>query len=86
MKVIAKPIDVLAYFYKGKCPMPIRFRILEQDENNVISIDKIITTDKEKIAGNFMYVYRCNCTINGLLKEIELKYDIEKCSWILYKA
>jgi len=46
---------------------PIRFRIANDDESiSVIKIDKVITVDKEKLAGNNMFVYKCQSVIKGI--------------------
>lgn len=86
MKVVAKPIDMLAWFDKGGVPRPIRFRVTDENKcNNVIKIDRVITMDKEKLAGNEMLVYRCESSIDGIEKVYELKFEIKSCKWMLFK-
>lgn len=85
MKIVAKSIDVIASFIKDKKPIPIRFRLIEDEKNIVINVDKIISIDKEKLAGQNIYVYKCQSVIDNIQKPYELKYDIEKCKWILFK-
>lgn len=86
MKVLAKPIDVVAWFTKEGTPRPVRFRITNEEENEtVVKVDKILHVDREKLAGNHMLVYRCQGTINGVERVYELKYELLTCKWILFK-
>ncbi len=86
MKVVAKPIDMLAWFDKGGTLTPIRFRMTGEDKcNHIIKIDRVITMGKEKLAGNDMLVYRCESNIEGTEKIYELKFEIKTCKWMLFK-
>lgn len=60
MKAVAALIDMLAWVgYKGTV-RPIRFRY----ENRVIRIDKVVTQEVNKFAGNNMFVFTCQGRIN----------------------
>ncbi|MDR3594325.1 hypothetical protein [Clostridium sp.] len=85
MKVVSKKIEMVAYFKKDGRINPIRFRIEEENKYQVIKIEKIISIDLEKLCGNKMWVFTCSAVIGNIEKIFELKYDIEMCSWILYK-
>lgn len=85
MKVVSKPIEVVAYFNKDGKINPIKFRVIEDDKCQVIKIGKIISTDLEKLCGNKMWVFTCTAIIDGIEKIFEIKYDIENCKWILFK-
>jgi hypothetical protein len=86
MKTLAKPIDVVAWFTKEGEPRPIRFRVTnEEDSVTVIKVDKILHTDREKLAGNPMLVFRCQGGVNGVEKVYELKYELLTCKWMLFK-
>lgn len=84
MKVVAKEIEMIAHFVSGKIN-PIKFRIEEDNKLKVIKIGKIISIDKERLCGNIMNVYTCSAEVDGIEKLMEIKYDIEKCLWILFK-
>ena len=84
MKVIAKKIEMIAYFKEDGSVIPIKFKI-EEEVPQVIKINKIVSTTKEKFCGNKMLVFTCISIINSSEKILEIKYDIEKCNWILYK-
>lgn len=86
MKLIAKPIEMIAWFAQDGTIHPIRFRILNDQETlQVIKVDKIISIHKEKKAGNPVNIYKCQSAINGVHKIFELKYELNTCSWILFK-
>lgn len=85
MKVVARPIDVVAWFDKDGSLHPVRFRILKEEMNKVIKIDRVISKEKEKLAGNDMIVYSCQSVVNGTYLRYELKYELKSCKWILFK-
>ncbi|BCZ47233.1 hypothetical protein psyc5s11_33000 [Clostridium gelidum] len=85
MKVVAKKIEMIAYFKKDGKITPIKFRIEEEDKCQVIKIGKIISTDLEKLCGNKMWVFTCSAVVDGVEKIFELKYDFEGCRWVLFK-
>ena len=85
MKVVAKKIEMIAYFKEDGAINPIRFRIEEENKCEVIKINKVMKIDMEKFCGNKMYVFTCSAVINNMERVFEIKYDVEKCSWILYK-
>lgn len=84
MKVIAKKIEMIAYFKEDGSIIPIKFKI-EEEIPQVIKINKILNTTMERFCGNKMLIFTCTSIINNLEKVLEIKYDVEKCNWILYK-
>jgi hypothetical protein len=86
MKVVAKPIQMVAWFNEKGNLTPVRFKLCDEDGvNSVIKIDKIIFMDKEKLAGNQMFIYRCQSIFNGIDKIYEIKYELSTCKWMLFK-
>ena len=86
MKIIAKPIEVVSWTDTKGNINPVRFKIVNNDESiSVVKIDKVITIDKEKLAGNNMLVYKCQSVVNGADKLYEIKYELSTCRWILFK-
>lgn len=85
MKVVSKPIEMIAYFKNDGKINPIKFRLIESDKCQVVRIGNIISTDLEKLCGNKMLIFTCSAIIENVEKIFELKYDIEKCKWILFK-
>ncbi|MBX4266518.1 hypothetical protein [Clostridium estertheticum] len=86
MKVIAKPVEMVLWTDINGKMNPIRFKIANEDESiSVIKIDKVLTIDREKLAGNNMLVYKCQSTIKGAERLYELKYEFSSCKWMLWK-
>lgn len=86
MRIVAKPIDMVAWFTKEGEPRPVRFRVTNEEESEmVIKVDKILYREIEKFAGNPMLVFRCQGEINGVEKVYELRYELLTCKWVLFK-
>lgn len=86
MKVVAKPIEMVAWFEDGGRVNPVRFRIKGEEEIlRVIKINKVLKRETEKLAGNLMQIFTCTSVINGRETIFELKYEISTCKWILFK-
>ena len=86
MKIYALPIEVVSYTDNKGFINPIRFRVQLDDESvQVIKVDKIITKQTEKLAGNVMLVYKCQSLIDNAIKLFELKYELATCKWMLFK-
>jgi len=86
MKILARPVDMVCWFEKTGIPHPVRFKITSEDESEtVIKVDRVLTLDKEKLAGNEMLVFRCQSIINKTQRLFELKYELRTCKWFLFK-
>lgn len=86
MKVVGKPIEMVAWFENGGKVNPIKFRIEnEEDIISIVKINKVIKRENEKLAGNPMKLFTCTGIINGVEKIFELKYEVNTCRWILFK-
>lgn len=86
MKVVAKAIKMIAFFEDQGQMTPIRFRIEEDGQEAVtIKVDQICSVNLEKLAGNKMYVFKCQSVIDGIERPYELKYDLATCRWMLFK-
>lgn len=86
MKVLAKPIEMIAWFdFKGVIH-PIKFRIIGEDgAYQVISIKRVQARKKEKLAGNVMQVFLCQGVVNDQEVLFELKFEKDTDRWTLFK-
>lgn len=84
MKILSKPIKMIAWFNDNGNINPIKFQI-QEDGNRVVKIDRVIKKEQEKLAGNIMEKFTCVSNINGAEKIYEVKYDSKSYKWILYK-
>jgi len=86
MKVVKMPIEMIAWFTQEGIPHPIKFRLKNDDESwIVVKVNRIISRDIEKLAGNKMIVFTCQSIIKGVEKIYEVKYEVESCKWMLFK-
>jgi len=87
MRILMQPIEMIAWFTIEGIPNPIRYKLTSDDASSiVVKIDRIVTRSEEKLAGNRMFIFRCQSEVDGLLKLFELKYELSTCKWYLYKA
>ena len=86
MKILAKPIKMIAAFDEKGTPIPLRFKIEEDGVWRIIKIDKIISTEAVRPAGMDALIFRCQSEIRGVLKQYELVYRIKLHQWELYKG
>lgn len=84
MKVVAKPISMVAWFEPNGALHPVRFKITEE-EDMVIKVDRILSKETEKFAGNPRIVFNCQSIINGCERLYQIKYEVNTCKWILFK-
>jgi len=82
--VIAKPIQMIAWFNKEGSINPIRFKV-EEDGEKVIKVDRVLKSEQERLAGSIMEKFTCTSIINGVEKIFEVKYDSKSYKWILFK-
>lgn len=86
MKVLMMPVEMIAWFTVDGVPNPIRYKMRnEEKEDMTVNVGKIILRQEEKLAGNRMFIYRCQSIIDGIEKTFELKYELSSCKWFLYK-
>ena len=86
IKIVAKPIEMVAWTDIRGNINPIRFKITKDNESSsVVKIDKVITRTQEKFAGNLMIVFTCQSVIREVDRLYELKYEINTRKWMLFK-
>ena len=85
MKILAKPIKVIAAFDEKGALIPRRFKIEEEGLWRLINVDKIISTESVRPAGMDALVFLCQSEIRGALRQYELIYRIKAHQWELYK-
>lgn len=86
MKVLMKPIKMIAWFDEDGTLTPVRYNVSLDDESAVtIRINRIIQKKEEKLAGNRMLVFTCQSIVNDMERLYELKYELSTCKWYLFK-
>ena len=86
MKTMMKEIEMIAYFTKEGQPLPLKYRIVnEEGELQVVRVDKIVWHKQDKRAGNLMITYACQSGFEGIEKQYELRYEANSFKWYLHK-
>lgn len=86
MKTVVKPVEMVSWCNEDGSVTPVRFRLKDENQHwKIIKVEKICSVDKDKIAGNLMYTYKCQSIIGGELRPYELKYELMTCKWTLFK-
>ncbi len=88
MKILAKPIYMIAVFSPEEKPIPYKFKMRERETDEdyvVVTIDKIFHSYASKVAGIETVIYSCQSIIAGMERRYELKYTLPTCQWELYK-
>ena len=85
MKIVNKPIEMIAHNKPDGSIRPLRFRLQEEDELRVIKINKVFTSSIGKIGGNLVYMFKCMIEVNGITHMCEIRYDLMTTKWLLYK-
>ena len=86
METMMKEIEMIAYFQKEGLPVPLRYRIAnEEGELQVIGVDRVLWRKEDKRAGNLMLTYACQSEWGGIERRYELRYEAATFRWYLYK-
>ena len=86
MKILAKPIRVIACFFPGKYPIPYKFKIEEEEERIEVKVEQILLVEEQMLAGTESILYTFPSRIHGRAKRLDLKYIKKDCRWELYRA
>lgn len=81
-------IDMIAYFTKEGQLRPLKFRFSEgtNNEDIVVPVSRVLTTDINVLNGNLMHVFHCETLKNGLHKSYEIRYELKSNTWYLCTA
>lgn len=82
--MIGKDIQVIAWFDESGKITPLKFKY-EENENIVISINRVIERTFEKIAGGQLWNFKCISNIKGIEREYLIKYDVLHGKWKIFK-
>lgn len=85
MKIVRKPIDVIAVFKRGNLPMPVKCRVELNGKEQTIKIDTVSNVRKQQEVGKGEIVYTCQGVIDGKEKIFEVKFLLDTIEWVLYK-
>lgn len=85
MKIIMKPVEMIAaHDIEGKIT-PVKFKYPESDTFKVVRVERVLDRRRERIAGNHMRVFLCQTTAGEREIRFELKYEVNTQKWFLSK-
>jgi hypothetical protein len=85
VKIIARPIRIIALFDEKGAPTPLRFQIEEEGERKVVKVDQVVSAEAIRPAGMDALVFRCQSGVRDTLIQYELIYRVKTHTWELYK-
>lgn len=85
MKLINKPCECVTLTSPEGMIRPLRIRIEENDEQQVIVIDRILKTEEIINGRDKTIKYYCEVIVNERKQIIELMYELKNTRWILYR-
>lgn len=86
MKIVAKPIDMIATFSDNKKPIPYKFKFFQDSgDKTEVLVDKIVSVEESRIAGIDTLIYTCESKVLDETRLYQLKYIIRQYRWELYK-
>jgi len=85
VKILAKPVKMIAVFDENGAPTPLRFKIEEDGAWRTVKVDRVISAEAVRPAGMDALVFRCQSELRGTLRQYELAYRIKPHLWELYK-
>ena len=81
---ILKDIDVIAAFDLDGNKKPLKFKLIgDQEENIIVDVKRILQKDTRKSLGEYIDIFRCQSEINGYIKQYELQFYRNNCRWKL---
>ena len=75
-----QPVDVISLFLRDGKVKPIRFK----HNDASITVQRILKTDTEHLAGNRRIIFTCQHISNSGNFTYELKYELDTCKWYLF--
>lgn len=86
MKIIAMPIEVIAWFGSNGDLRPLRFKYIDKkEEKSIVVVSSIIDVETTCRAGQEAIVFTCESVVNDLQRVYQLRYTLSNHTWVLYK-
>jgi len=86
MKLINKKIDMITWSDKDGKMKPMRFRYEDDEEmQQVVKVDTILSYQVVGTRKDPILSYNCKSLINDMEKIYEVRFDVNKMMWTLYK-
>ena len=86
MRIVAKPIKIIAAFDEKGEPTPLKFQVNKNGNWRLVKVDQVLSSETIKPSGMEALVYSCQSEIKGTFKKYEIVFRIKPHKWELYKA
>jgi hypothetical protein len=85
LRIVAKPIKMLAVFDEKGVPSPLRFQVKKNENWRIVKVDKIVSSETIRPSGMEALVFCCQSEIKGVLKKYEIVFRVKPHLWELYR-
>ena len=86
MRIVNRPVDMIAVFMRGEDPKPKRFRFRDHDDTErIVNVQKILSITEDDWKKDPTFTYECQSRIGASDKRYQLRYHIDTAKWELYK-
>lgn len=76
-------VEVMSYSKPGEPPRPVTFRFNAGDVQYKGRVLKVLDKKSNKLMGNIMYEYLCDCVIDDHPSKIKISYEKDTMIWYL---
>lgn len=84
-KIKIEQPDMIVRFKKNSLPIPLKFKVEDKDQTIItISINRILSMEKQNRGGEDLYVYQCTSIVNRETIKFVLKYVLSETKWYLF--
>jgi len=81
---VLKDVGVIVSFDLEGNKKPLKLKLVgDQQENVIVHVKNILDKSTRKINGEYIDTYKCQSEIEGYLKQYELQFYRNNCSWKL---
>jgi hypothetical protein len=72
---------MIAMFPVKGNPVPIKFRFANNENEEIVKVDKILETDGTIFYGGSAITYKCKSLVNEMIKDYEVMYKVPEHKW-----
>lgn len=85
MRLVTRPVDMLAVHIHGKVPRPIRFRFwTDEGRERVVKVEKLLRVERRRICDDWVIHYYCENAEGPVRKPYRLLYVPNDEKWEVY--
>jgi hypothetical protein len=74
---------MIAVFNTDGVPTPLKFKVIEEDENKIINVDKVLKAQKSNYGCSESMIFTCETVIEDTKKVYLIRYELKTMKWDL---